>query len=309
MKILTIGLLFFHFLIANCQNTHHQITALKLIKALPVEYSEPVEPSGLCFHNGNFYTVSDDHDQTIFRLKILEDLVILQPSIKFEAPPLKNIKKFDLEGITSDQYGNFYLCSERACQILFVSHDGKDVHWVFESLKPYGQRKGLFQIKNAYLEGIAIEASDHVILCAERQPRGIFNLNLNSNPAEVDVYNLNKSRWKLPESRFPDFTGLFIENKTIYVLERSASFISHLIFQGGSIEVSPIWSYAQIENSDEFRYTGTPFASGEGLAMDDENVYVILDNNGLSRYSNPEDTRPLLFIMERPKGNRGAINK
>ena len=286
--------------VIGCGRNKAGISNLELVKALPVEYSEPVEPSGLTSFDGEFYTVSDDHDYTIFKLEILEDKVVLHPHIKFFAPKLPKLIRLDLEGITCDSEGDFYLCSEGANQILFVSRDGSEVHWIFESLKSYGDKKGFFQIRNAGLEGIALIGPDQFVLCIERQPRGIIRLNLKDNPAKVDLFDLDETKWKLPEERFPDFTGLFVENKDAYVLERGASVISKLTFKNGQVELSPRWSYSQIENSDEWRYANTLFTCGEGLCMDEKFIYVILDNNGEYRYTNPDDRRPLLFIMQRP---------
>lgn len=302
MKIIRLIGFYLIFIFLNCYCNSNEIINLKLVKALPVEYSESVEPSGLTSFNGELYTVSDDHDSFIFKLEILENKVLLHPHIEFTAPKLPKLHKLDLEGITCDAKGNFYLCSEGASQILFVSRDGKNVHWVFESLKPYGEEKGFFQIKNAGIEGIALNGTNNFILAIERQPRGIIRLNLNDESAKVDIFNLDESKWKLPEERFPDFTGLFVENENTYVLERGASVISKLTFKNGQVQLSPRWSYAQIENSDKWRYANTIFTCGEGLYMDANYIYIILDNNGESRYSNPDDKRPLLFIMERPKG-------
>lgn len=284
----------------GCGRNNAEISKLKLVKALPVEFSEPVEPSGLTSFNGEFYTVSDDHNTIIFRMKILDEKVVLNPHIKFEAPELPGLRYLDFEGITCDAEGNFYLCSEEASQILYVSRDGGEVYWLFESLKPYGEKKGFFEIENAGLEGIALIGPNQFVLAIERQPRGIIRLDLNGKSAKVDLFNLNETKWKLPEERFPDFTGLCVEDGDVYVLERGASVISKLAFKNGEVELSSRWSYATIENSDAWRYADTPFTSGEGLYMDSEFVYVILDNNRKFRYSNPKDNRPLFFIMERP---------
>ena len=297
-RYLTIAILL--SLVISCGKNNANIVNLKLVKALPIEYSEPVEPSGLTSFNGEFYTISDDHNNLIFKMEILEEKVILHSDVQFTAPPLKNIRNLDFEGITCDPNGNFYLCSEGANQILYVSHDGSEVRWIFESLKPHGDGKGFFQIHNAGLEGIASIGPNQFILSIERQPRGIIRLNLNGGSTKVELFNLNETKWKLPEERFPDFTGLCFEDNNVYVLERGASIISKLAFKNDHLELSPRWSYSHIENSDEWRYADTLFTSGEGLYMDTKFIYVILDNNGEYRFSNPNDNRPLLFIMERP---------
>lgn len=299
MKFHIIGLFFLLLLIIKCQSGSSEIIPLKLVKALPVEYSESVEPSGLTFYNGDFYTLSDDHDSIIFKLEMLEDKVVLHPHIIFEAPSLKGVDKFDFEGITCDTDGNFYLSSENAFRILKVSHDGQKVTWLFDSLKQLGEEKGLFQVPNASLEGIALINPDQFVLCAERQPRAIIKANLKGSP-QIQIYYPKKTKLDLLVAHFPDFTGLFIENKNIYVLERAECVISRVNFEGDSVALSRRWTYKSIETSDEYRYADTVFTSGEGLWMDSNYIYVILDNNRNSRFSNPEDRRPLLLIMNRP---------
>lgn len=288
------------FLLIGCQNINSNVTTLKLVKALPVEYHESIEPSGLTSYDGVFYTISDDHDNFIFKLEIYEDKVVLNPEIKFEPPPMEGFNKFDFEGITCDNDGNFYLSSENTLQILRVSREGEKVSWLFESVKRYGETKGLFQIENANLEGIAWLGNNQFVLCAERQPRGILSLNLSENPPNIDVYNLNQTNVELQEPRFPDFTGLFVEGGDIWVLERAACRITKIEFQKDNVKLLQSWSYESIEMSDSLRYSDTLFTCGEGVCMDANYVYVILDNNRNPRLLDPEDRRPLLLIMERP---------
>ncbi|MDX1624184.1 MAG: hypothetical protein R3199_09400, partial [Gemmatimonadota bacterium] len=64
------------------------------------------------------------------------------------------------------------------------------------------------------------------------------------------------------------------------------------------------WSYAEIENDPRFHYETMEFGRGEGLAVDDGTIYVILDNNLDQRTIRPGDRRPLLFVMERLTGPR-----
>lgn len=298
MKLHIISLFLFLLLIIKCQSGDSGIP-LKLFKALPIEFSTPVEPSGLTFYDGDFYTISDDHDSIIFRLEILEDKVVLHPDIKFHAPALGGVDKFDFEGITCDADGNFYLSSETALRILRIDHDGRNASWLFESIEHIGEEKGLFRVPNASLEGIALINPYQFILCAERQPRAIIKARLNISP-QIRIYYPKKSKSAFPAAGFPDFTGLFVENKNIFVLERADCMISMVDFEGDSARLSQRWTYKSIENSDKYRYADAVFNSGEGLYMDLDYVYVILDNNGEPRYSNPDDKRPLLFIMKRP---------
>ena len=85
---------------------------LEAISVLPVEGPESNQPSGLFVHNDTLYTVSDKHDDTIFRIELREDAAVFVPHIRFEAPKPFGVFRLDLEGITRDDDGTFYLASE-----------------------------------------------------------------------------------------------------------------------------------------------------------------------------------------------------
>ena len=54
-------------------------------------------------------------------------------------------------------------------------------------------------------------------------------------------------------------------------------------------------------SSEELQYADMTYGRGEGLCMDAERVFVVLDHNGRPRYLDSNDSRPLLLIMERPR--------
>ncbi len=277
------------------------ITKLKLIKALPLEGLENAEPSGLTMVDDVLYTISDDHDDTIFKITILEDKAILEPHIRFKIAIPDGEKTLDLEGITRDDEGNFYLVSESTFRILKVSADGKEVSWATPSLQLFGRAEGLFQRVNANLEGITFIGGNKFVLCAERQPRGILEIDLQRIPEQVRIIVNNESIIKPPRGRAPDYSGLYFEDDALYVLERGAHAICQIDLIEGKVVERTVWSYADIENREDLVYSDKKYGHGEGLYMDDENIYVILDNGGDHREIDPNDRRPLLLIMERPK--------
>ena len=274
--------------------------SLNLKRALPVDGPKNIEPSGLTIFKNRLFTVSDDQDDTIFRIKLLQDKAILEPYIKFNPPKLRGVQKLDFEGITCDDDGNFYLLSESACRILRVPVSGRNATWVTPSLKSYGEEKGLLQQTNAGPEGIAFAGWDKFIICAEREHRGILAIDLGKRPIDVSVLQSEKTALKMPKDRPPDFSGLYFENDTLYVLERAAQTICKLVIGQAAMEEVDCWSYAHMENRSDLRYTDMKFGHAEGLCMDKANIFLILDNNGDSRYTDPEDKRPLLFVIERP---------
>ena len=161
-------------------------TNLRLIKALSVEGPTGSEPSGLILYRDELFAVSDKHSNTIFKIILQENKASLIPAIEFQAPPLPRIKRLDLEGITCDPDGNFYLASEEASRILQVSSDGKKADWITPNLQPYGIKNDLLKVKNAALEGIAYIAPNHFLVCAERHQRGI--LEIFSDPLKIALF-------------------------------------------------------------------------------------------------------------------------
>ncbi|NIR48201.1 hypothetical protein GWO43_07075 [candidate division KSB1 bacterium] len=276
------------------------ILNLRLTHALPIEGPENLEPSGLVIYNGMLFMVSDDHDTTIFKINLLEDKAVLEPYITFRAPAVNEIDRLDFEGLSCDNEGNFYLVSESAFRILRISADGKDISWITPSLRPYGQEKGLFQVINANLEGIAWVEQNRFVVCAERQPRGIMKLDLEKSHMDIKVYKHNKSKLEMPKDRAPDFSALYYENDVLYALQRGAHTICKITIHENRIEETEFWSYESIENSPELRYSDMTYGHAEGLSMDEDHIFLILDNNLDVRTKYPEDRRPLLLIMERP---------
>jgi len=276
------------------------ITPLALINALPVEGPDDIEPSGLTIVNNRLFTVSDEHDDTIFRIELREESAVLLPHIKFPAPENRSRRGMDFEGITNDADGNFYLVSESNFRILRISANGDEISWITPSLRPYGDAIGLFQTGNTNLESIALAGENQFIAGAERQPRGLLEIDLNVNPPDVQAFRVDVTRAPVPEGRAIDFSGMFYENGILYALHRSAEIVNQLSFNGTGFVEENLWSFSDIVNSETLRYSNLDFGMAEGVSLDSEHVYVILDNNGMHRDRDPQDHRPLLLIMERP---------
>lgn len=266
---------------------------LEAISVLPVEGPESNQPSGLFIHNDTLYTVSDKHDDTIFRIELREDAAVFVPHIRFEAPKPFGVFRLDLEGITRDDDGTFYLASEGAFAILKVDADGKQASWVTTSLRKVGASAGLFQTRGGYLEGITLMSRDRFLVTAEREPSGLIEVDMAPVQRIVEIANHGSAN---------SYTGLHREVENVYILQRSTATIRKTIRYLDVDSPSTIWSFAHIVNDPEYLYQHEQFGAktAEGLAMDRDRVYVILDNNNDARRMYPTDHRPLLLIMKRP---------
>ncbi len=266
---------------------------LEAISVLPVEGPESNQPSGLFVHNDTLYTVSDKHDDTIFRIELREDAAVFVPHVRFDPPRPFGVFRLDLEGITRDDDGSFYLASEGAFAILKVDADGKKASWVTTSLRDVGASAGLFQTRGGYLEGITLMAKDRFLVTAERQPCGLIEVDMAPVQRVVEIANHGSTN---------SYTGLHREVENVYILQRSTATIRKTIRYLDVDSPSTVWSFAHIVNAPEYLYQHEQFGAktAEGLAMDRERVYVILDNNNDARRMYPTDHRPLLLIMKRP---------
>ncbi|KAA3618592.1 MAG: hypothetical protein DWQ05_06435 [Calditrichaeota bacterium] len=276
---------------------------LELVAAVAIDYSEPVEPSGLIMRNDSLFTVSDDHDHTIFYLDVdLENKTgRLIPFIKFEAPELDGIDFLDFEGITVDPAGNFYLVSEQAFRILKISAGGQIVEWITPNLKPFGEKAGLFQRRNANFEALTRIEGNQFVLCAERQPRGMIRLDTGTMPQSIVATKQDHSILPAVGKRTPDYAGLHFDGTHLFALERAIGAVTQIDLSDKAITETALWTYAHVENDSAWRYEEMEYGHAEGLFLDDDFVYMVLDNNGAARQNDKNDTRPVLFIFNRPE--------
>lgn len=268
---------------------------LELIAVLPINGPPNNQPSGLALYHGKLLTVSDKHDTTLFELEIGKDAVNQIPFLKFDPQKLKKKKRLDFEGLTIDSEGQIYLVSETYFRTAMISGDEKEIKWITPSFKKWGKKRGLFQTKGAGFEGITIVGCK-LLMCVERQPRGLIEFDLISEKRLA--YITDTTRFPLAPGRVPDFTDLYFFNGRIFALQRGVQLISEIKFEGGEWVEKQSGTFKQIENDPRYQYQTMHFGRAEGLAMDQDKIYVVLDNNNDFRTNNPTDNRPLLLILK-----------
>ncbi len=279
--------------LSSCALHSKKAQQLHLIKAYEVQTQGFLEPSGLTWWDGEFYTVSDKQDN-IYQLKFNEDTVVLVPIIS-----IRNDKntKLDFEGITHDE-NYFYLMSEMYFQILKVSKDGQTQEWLPKDklLKHSGEKIGLFQRHNAYFEGICYLGDKQFLLAAERDPRGFVYYD--SSNELVNAYVSNDSIYPSAQHRSTDFTGLSCGKKT-YVLERNAYVVSELKLKHGQYYESRGWSYQNIIEKPTLQYQDMQYGHAEGLVVKGNTIYLILDNNRNPHKQNTKNNNSLFLVLRK----------
>jgi len=292
-------MLFYFVSIAEAVS-QESVIDLDLHKVYFVEGPKNFQPSGLTIIDGCLYTVSDKHDHFIYSLELKGDTAKATPAVEIPLPFFSFIHSFDFEGITHDNAGNFYLASETQYRILKVSPDGKKANWITPDLKPAGQKVGLFQTINAYIEAICCISPNNFILGAERQCRGFLEVNSGKELIQITAYSSEKSKFRFPDATNTDFSGLCFFRNNIYVLERNAYLFSRLKRENDQLVETTGWSYRHVETAETFRYANMRFGKAEGLCIDKNIIYIIVDNNNHQRFNNPEDRKPILMLFHHP---------
>lgn len=271
---------------------------LELERALPLETNGAFEPSGLLLHDGKLLTVSDRHDDSVWEIVLEPGSASLRLYQKFSAGDEES-RPYDFEGLSAEPDGSLLLVSEARYRVLRVRRDGTAA-WVTPTLAALGRNAGLFLKHNAALEGITRLDHGRLLLAAEREPRGLIELPPGGGNSDALAWTMPDSVFDKNPQRSPDFADLMRYERAVYALERNQHLIVRLERAASRWEEAEGWSYARTENDPRYTYEDRRYGMGEGLAIDDERVYVVLDNNRRRRAA-VEDTRPLLFIFRRPR--------
>lgn len=278
-----------------------EVIRLNDFQVWSVDSPYPIEPSGLTLKNNQLYTVCDDANE-IFQLNFSADNTLEAVVLKqLDLTPL-SVLDLDLEGITTVG-DDFFVVSETHHKLVSVS--GSELNWVPNLGGVYADayKAGLFQVYNAGLEAVAYLGNQTFLLSVEREPRGLIEVQFDQSFSQVVKQTnqvFNDSTHALTLDRKPDLTGLFFHKGIIYALHRNAYIIHELIKnEQGVYQEGQSWSFEHIVKHPDNAYQDMQFGHAEGLAVDDENFYLIFDNNRDPKLKNPNDTRPLFIIAKR----------
>lgn len=290
---------------------------LELQQALPIAITDDFQPSGLVIYDGHLLTVSDRHDDAIYEILWRAgpgaevDTATLRPFLRLRPPP-NGPDPTDLEGIALDADadkdhpgGALLLASEGRSRVLRVEPDGA-TEWLTPSLELIAHQRGMLRVVNAGLEGVARLPNGHILLAAERDLRGLIELpasgwRVESERVDVKAWAMPDSICTPPPGRDNDFADLAVWNGQVFALERNCHVVMRIertaiewVERGG-------WSYARTENDPRFAYADRAFGVAEGLAIDDQHIFIVVDNNHDHLAAAPNDRRPRLFVFKHPR--------
>lgn len=201
---------------------------------------------------------------------------------------------YDNEGLAVDAAGRIYLCEEGNRWILRVpSGGGGEVERLDIDWTPV-RRWFSTSDSNASFEGIAI-GGNRLYVANERSTGRIIEVDLTSLQVTGDfqVAPANREALDVHYSDLSWFDG------HLWVLCRESRCV--LEIDPATRKVLAEYDYYRVENDPAYVYaTLIPYGFMEGLAVDAQNLWLLVDNNGTPRKQNLTDRRPTLFRCPRP---------
>jgi hypothetical protein len=253
--------------------------------------------------DGTLLTVND-RGAGVYRIQFrsgtnVADLVPLPDS--FTAGQLapwtpEKVGRWDCEGLARDEQGRLYLCEEANRWILRWDARTKSVERLAIDWSPV---KSHFAADlNASFEGIAV-GDGKLYVANERQRGRLIVVDLATLRVERH-FQVSYSASRALDTHYSDLSW---HDGALWVLLRESSAVLQVDPRRETVLAE--YSFRDLERRKEVIYTGRyPTGTMEGLAVDDEFLWLVTDNNGESRWSAPGDIRPTLFQCRRPDAGR-----
>jgi hypothetical protein len=204
----------------------------------------------------------------------------------------------DCEGLARDDSGRIYVCEEGSRSI-FRSMPGGPVERLPIDWSPV-RRWFSTTDGNASFEGIAV-GGNRLYVANERSIGRIIVVDLDTMKVTDDFQVTPIGR----PAHDVHYSDLAWWRGDLWVLCRESRCV--LRVDPASRVVKAEFDYTGIEMAPENVYvTPLPYGFFEGLSVDDESIWLAVDNNGLPRRQAPGDTRGLLFRCPRPDSKPGT---
>lgn len=203
--------------------------------------------------------------------------------------------RLDCEGLARDGQGRIYIAEEARRMILRwdpmttrlekLAIDWSPVRRYFESPDA-----------NASFEGVAV-GGDRLYVANERQVGRIIVVDL-ATLGVIDHFAV-ASAGSTTKDKDTHYSDLCWADGALWVLLRDERKILKVDPMAKAVRAE--FDYSDLETASETAY-GLIFAPGfmEGLAVDDDFLWLLVDNNGFRRRAKAGDARPTLYKCRRP---------
>jgi hypothetical protein len=249
--------------------------------------------------SGELLTVND-RESALYRIEFLPD------GISADLKPLKNCftgsptvpsagtmsERADYEGIARDEQGRLYLCEEANRLVLRCGANTNErlpIDWA-------PVKKFFSADANASFEGIAV-GGGKMYVANERSSPVIIVVDLGTLKV-IDHFVVSPQTGSF--LGILHYSDLSWHDGRLFVLCRHHRVI--LEVDPDTRNVLAEFDYRELEDQLGYK-TAYPTGIMEGLAVDRDFIWLVTDNNGLSRGGAPNDIRPTLLKCPRP-GNR-----
>ncbi len=275
----------------------------------PDEKIPRFDPSGLVKYQGQWLVVSDRTAYNdIYKLtevgrSKLQAETFLQLQLPASQSKGQPKHRQDFEGITYC-HGRFYIVEEITNSLLTVELSGKTTVQPLDLVSIHKERSQApaTGTSRGGLEGVSCDAHKQQLYVAnERQFRMIYVLKLGM-AKPFDFFDVpagwDSPRWEGRFDVFPDYTGLHFADGFLYALQRSDHQI--LKIDPKKKRLVAVLKY-DLDERTIYRWK-KPFGMAEGLYVDKEKIYLLLDNNGVGRRKKRRDISASLVELARPQG-------
>ena len=268
--------------------------------------SERFDASGLLLQtNGSLLTLNDKR-AGLYRIDLpasgsVASLIRLPGAFEPDALDTavgRKARNYDLEGLAEDDQGRWYTCEE-STRLVFrydpQTHQTDVLRFDWSPVQRWFSRDG-----NASWEGLAVHGQT-LYLANEREVGRIVVASLATRTVTGSFSVAPPDR----PARDIHYSDLCWYQNHLWVLCRE----SHCVLQvdSKSERVVAAFDYSHIERDPQHGYLNPlPFGFVEGLALAPNTVWLVVDNNGIGRISDPQDSRPSLWKCEIP-GARAKV--
>jgi len=287
-----------------------EIIPAKKITHYWVENSAGLSISGLSFCNERLVTVSDKYSRDIYQIKLeggrakLETFLTLSGLMVPKKDKPTNFWHFileltrpavamDFEGISCVD-NTIYILSERYNRIAEVDIEGKG-RWLENMWSSTAKAQGYMQGYN--LSGVGlVKVKDNFWVAIERDPRGLVKL---GPKGSIQIFTPPPVAGLDFRGESENLAGLDYHDGSLFTLEPNAYAVCRRTLP--SLKAQWCLDYREIEESSELKYEAARTGGkGDGLAVGESGIFIVFDNDNISRSADPQDRRALFLHLGFP---------